>query len=115
LSDPVAAVPQAIAWNCAQPAAEDAGQWAVVSANMFLDFRRCTWLASGALELIGGGSMYAVRLPAPIPATAFAAAAPPGYAPRALYREAVRNPKRTSEILDELEVGANPSARRRMR
>ena len=38
LSDPVASVPQAVAWNCASPSPADAGHWAVVSGNMFLDF-----------------------------------------------------------------------------
>ncbi len=108
LSDPVATVPQAVAWNCASPSPADAGHWAVVSGNMFLDFRHCAWLANGPLEPLGGGSMYAIRLPDPIPPDANSGAAPSAYAPRALYREAVRNPARTAELLDELEARTNP-------
>jgi hypothetical protein len=106
LSDPAAVVPQAVAWNCAQPSAEDAGKWAVVSANMFLDYRRCTWLTNSPVEALGGGSMYAVRLPSIPPQ-----AVPPVLGPRmarALYREAVRNPSRTAEILEQLEASVNP-------
>jgi len=110
LSDPVATVPQAVPWNCAQPSPDDAGKWAAVSANVFLDFRRCTWLLREPLEPLGGGSMYAVRLPDPIPSVP-PPPAPASYTPRALYREAVRNPERTARLLDELEVLANPPTR----
>jgi 4-amino-4-deoxy-L-arabinose transferase-like glycosyltransferase len=67
LSDSRATVPQSYMWNCQAPAAEDAGRWAVISANMILDIENCRWLMQYPNAALGGGSMYAIRLPAPIP------------------------------------------------
>lgn len=61
-------VPMGEEWSCQEPEAADAGQWAVVSANVILDAHNCAWLRQYAMEPIAGGSMYAVRLPDPIPA-----------------------------------------------
>ena len=108
MSDPSVVVPQAMPWNCEQPSSNDAGQWAVVSANMIVDFRSCAWLTHANLEPLGGGSLYAVRLPDPIPQVASNPSAGHGYTPRALYREAVRHPERTPQLLDELEARTNP-------
>lgn len=60
-------VPQSRFWNCQTPAIKDAGKWVVVSANMILDFHNCGWLMQYRHQPLGGGSMYAVQLPAPIP------------------------------------------------
>lgn len=60
-------VPQSRFWNCQMPATKDAGKWAVVSANMILDFHNCGWLMRYRHLPLGGGSMYAVQLPAQIP------------------------------------------------
>ena len=45
----------------------DAGQWAVVSANMILDSRNCVRLMQYQNEPLRAGGMYALRLPGPIP------------------------------------------------
>ena len=82
-SDPTVYVPQAEVWNCQKPAASDGGQWAVVSAGMILDGHNCGWLTGYAHEVLAGGSMYAFRLPAAVPAVGA-----PGGPPRP---EAYRN------------------------
>jgi 4-amino-4-deoxy-L-arabinose transferase-like glycosyltransferase len=66
--DPTDSVPRARLWNCQTPAPADAGQWVAVSANFILDAHNCVWLMDYPHEALGGGSMYAVQLPAPIPA-----------------------------------------------
>jgi len=67
-SDPTVYVPQAQVWNCQEPAAADAGQWAVVSAGMILDGHNCPWLLQYPRETIAASSMYAFQLPTVIPA-----------------------------------------------
>jgi 4-amino-4-deoxy-L-arabinose transferase-like glycosyltransferase len=67
LSPPQAFVPQAQPWDCQQPRPEDAGQLAVVSANLFLDGKNCAWLLEYPHQALARGSMYAVQLPAVIP------------------------------------------------
>ena len=67
-SDPAVYVPQAELWNCQKPAASDGGRWAVVSAGVILDGHNCGWLTGYPHEVLAGGSMYAFRLPATIPA-----------------------------------------------
>ena len=66
-SDPVVYVPQAQFWNCQQPAPEDVGQWAVISANMIEDSHNCLWLLRFPHQPLAGGSMYAFQLPTVIP------------------------------------------------
>ena len=66
-NDPAATVPGSDIWNCQRPAATDAGQWVVVSADMILDSHNCTWLLQYPHEVLAGGGMYAFRLPSPIP------------------------------------------------
>ena len=65
--DPVYSIPQAHIWDCQHPTAREAGQWQIVSADMFLDAHNCAWLLRYAPQAIAGGSMYAVRLPDPLP------------------------------------------------
>jgi len=67
-SEPAVYVPEAQLWNCQQPAPEDVGQWAVLSANMIEDSHNCLWLLRSPHEPLAGGSMYAFQLPAVIPA-----------------------------------------------
>lgn len=55
-------------WNCQKGSASDGGQWAFVSANNLVDTRNCVWLMQYPHQAIGAGSMYAVQLPAVIPA-----------------------------------------------
>lgn len=55
-------------WNCQEPTANDAGQWAVVSAGMLRDGHNCPWLLNYPHQPIAGGSMYAFQLPQTIPA-----------------------------------------------
>ncbi len=68
LFDPSVVAPQARLWNCQQPTPADQGQWVVLSANMILDTHNCAWIMEYPHEALAGGSMYAVQLPAPIPA-----------------------------------------------
>jgi hypothetical protein len=68
MMDPTVFVPQARVWDCQQPTADDANQWAVVSSNMILDQHNCSWLMQYPHETLGGGSMWAVHLPSTIPA-----------------------------------------------
>lgn len=67
-SDVTASVPQAYPWNCQTPTQEDAGQWVTLSAANLLEARNCAWLLQYPHVALAGGSMYAVRLPAQIPA-----------------------------------------------
>ena len=60
-------ISQAFLWDCQAPTSLDAGQWAVISANMFYDGRNCAWLRQYPMQELAGGSMYAIRLPSPIP------------------------------------------------
>jgi len=67
-NDPTATVPQSEVWDCQRPTAADAGQWAVVSANMIMDGRNCIWLRQYSHQPMADGSMYSVHLPEHIPA-----------------------------------------------
>jgi 4-amino-4-deoxy-L-arabinose transferase-like glycosyltransferase len=75
-SDPTASVPQAQLWNCQDPSPDGAGQWVVLSANFILDAHNCAWLMDYPHEALAHGSMYAVRLPTPIPAAGTAGGPP---------------------------------------
>jgi 4-amino-4-deoxy-L-arabinose transferase-like glycosyltransferase len=68
MTDPAEIVLQAQLWNCQRPMLADDGQWVAVSANMILDAHNCSWLMQYSHEALAGGSMYAIHLPAPIPA-----------------------------------------------
>jgi hypothetical protein len=75
-SDVTAFVPQAYSWNCQTPTQEEAGQWVTLSAANLLEARNCAWLLQYAHVALAGGSMYAVRLPAHIPAAGNAGGPP---------------------------------------
>ena len=66
-SDPTVYVPEAQFWNCQEPASEDGGQWAVVSANLIEDSHNCVWLLRLPHQPLAGGSMYAFQLPRVVP------------------------------------------------
>jgi hypothetical protein len=76
VSDPSLYVPQGRSWSCQAATAEDAGHWAIVSANLFLDGENCSWLLAFPHEALAGGSMYALQLPAAIPAAGSPAGPP---------------------------------------
>lgn len=75
-SDPTVSVPQAQPWNCQKPTQESGGQWVALSANFILDGHNCAWLLRYPREPLAGGSMYALCLPAPIPAAGTAEGPP---------------------------------------
>jgi hypothetical protein len=75
-SDPTVFVPQAKTWNCQSPTPQDEGQWVALSANFILDGHNCAWLMQYPRETLAGGSMYAIRLPAHIPAAGSAGGPP---------------------------------------
>jgi len=102
-------VPQAQLWNCQRPAAEDAGQWVAVSADMILDVHNCGWLLRYPDESLAGGSMYAFHLPDSIP-PAGEPGGPPlpadtreffGYSPdiRLMFISVLNNPEKIPEII----------------
>jgi len=71
-----ATAPRARIWDCEMPTAADGGQWAAVSANLIASVRDCRWLLRYPHETLGGGSMYAVRLPETVPAAGSAGGPP---------------------------------------
>ncbi len=66
--EPERYIPQALLWDCQQPAAGDAGQWAAVSANYMEESANCVWLLHYPHQVLAGGSMYVIQLPQMIPA-----------------------------------------------
>ena len=69
-------VPQALPWDCQQPAVHDGGQWAAVSANYMEESGNCVWLLRYPHQVLAGGSMYVVQLPQIIPAAGQAGGPP---------------------------------------
>jgi hypothetical protein len=76
-TEPSVYIPQGHFWDCQRPVPAAAGQWAIVSGPMILDGHNCSWLLRYPRQRLAGGSMYAFRLPDPIPA-----AGEPGGPPR---------------------------------
>lgn len=66
-SEPSVYVPEAQFWNCQQPAPDDGGHWAAVSANLIQESHNCLWLLRYPHETLAGGSMYAFQLPTVLP------------------------------------------------
>jgi hypothetical protein len=109
-SDASVMAPQAELWDCQKPREEDSGKWVALSANMVLDGHNCGWVMASPHEELAGGSMYAVQLPARIPAVG-SAGGPPlpseyrtfGGAPfdiRALFRHVNRHPEDLPRVLE---------------
>lgn len=111
LTDPAESVPGGYLWDCQQPNADEAGQWEIISADEILDAHNCAWLLTYQHEPIAGGSMYAVKLPNPIPAAGSPGGPPaPGQArawlglpgdSRAQFIAMAHNPERIPEFIAE--------------
>jgi Dolichyl-phosphate-mannose-protein mannosyltransferase len=110
-----AVVPGSELWDCQYPAAEDAGHWVVVSADMIVDSHNCLWLMQYPNQPLGGGAMYAVQLPAPIP-SAGTPGGPPAAAeahmmfganfyrePRMMFQEIMRDPDKMNDVMKEMQ------------
>ena len=115
-SDPRVYVPEAQFWNCQQPASEDGGQWAVVSANMIEDSHNCLWLLRFPHQPLAGGSMYAFQLPTVVPPAGTLGGPPlpeeyhklaglpfPGDA-RLLWLNCIRDPQQLQPTLDRIQA-----------
>ncbi len=61
-------IPQGRLWNCQEAGPADAGNWVAVSASTLFSGRECSWMVKYPREPLGGGSMYAIHLPAALPA-----------------------------------------------
>ena len=112
VADPAVYVPQGRLWDCQSATAEDAGRWAFVSANMFLDGANCAWLLAIPHEALAGGCMYALHLPARIPAPGSPGGPPVPAAYRymggakfdwrRMFYESIRDPHRMQGIFDDM-------------
>jgi 4-amino-4-deoxy-L-arabinose transferase-like glycosyltransferase len=115
-SDPDVYVPEAQFWNCQQPAPEDGGQWAVISANMIEDSHNCVWLLRFPQEALAGGSMYAFQLPAVIPPAGISGGPPlpdayqsfggvffPGDM-RLVFLSCIRDPQQLQPTMDRIQA-----------
>jgi hypothetical protein len=106
-------VPRSRLWDCQAPSAADAGQWVVVSANMILDGHNCIWLMQYPHEPLGGGSMYAVELPAAIPPAGGPGGPPPlearrlflgmPFEMREFFQRVARRPEDIPKVLAEMQ------------
>lgn len=108
-------VPEAQIWNCQTPSSNDAGQWVVISANNIADAHNCLWLLKYPRQPLAGGSMYAMQLPATIPA-AGTTDGPPlpadyhslgglsfgGEDPMEVFRACIRDPQQLQPTMDRL-------------
>jgi hypothetical protein len=113
-SDPAVVVPQAEIWDCQRPRAGDDGKWAVVSANMIMDGHNCIWLMQYPHQALGGGSMYAVQLPAHIPAagelggpplpSAFREFAGAPFDLRGFFVEVIHHPEKLPQSIEEMQA-----------
>ncbi|MGD0873003.1 MAG: glycosyltransferase family 39 protein [Bryobacteraceae bacterium] len=111
-SDSTAFVPQSRLWDCQAPSAADAGQWAVLSANMILDGHNCEWLMQYPHEPLAGGGMFAVQLPATIPPAGTPGGPPPvaarriflglPFEMRQLFQGLVRRPDDIPKVLADM-------------
>ena len=126
-SDPTVYVPEAQFWNCQQPAPEDGGQWAVVSANLIEDGHNCLWLLRFPHEPLAGGSMYAFQLPAVVPAAGTLGGPPlpkeyhqfggqplPGDL-RLIFLNCIRDPQQLQPTLDGIQAMMQAEMEKRKR
>lgn len=123
-SEPAAYVPQALFWDCQQPAAHDGGQWAVVSANYMVDAGNCVWLMQYPHQVLAGGSMYAVQLPEIIPAVGQPGGPPPPAAyrylggmrdfdPRSIFLNCIRDPQQLQPTMDHFQAMAHDDRKKK--
>jgi hypothetical protein len=68
--EPSVYIRQAKFWNCQLPAPADAGEWAILSANMIEDGHNCLWFMNFPHTSLAGGSMYAFQVRGVIPGQA---------------------------------------------
>jgi hypothetical protein len=113
-SEPQPYVPQAVDWNCQQPDPADAGHWAIVSANNIADGHNCRWLLEYPMQPLAAGSMYALELPASIPAAGSTGGpplpqdyraiggGPPGFDVKQLFLVCIRDPQLLQPTLDRM-------------
>jgi len=113
LIEPSVYVRQAEFWNCQLPRTADAGQWAIVSANMIEDGHNCLWLLNFPHTSLAGGSMYAFRLPSVIPQIGDLGGPPPpeaqrnfggfpGPDSRLIFLNCVRDPNQLQPTMDHM-------------
>jgi len=113
LLEPSVYVPQAEFWNCQLPRPDDAGQWAIVSANMIEDGHNCVWLLNFPHTPLAGGSMYAFQLPSVIPAVGDPNGPPrpaaqrnfggiPGPDSRLIFLKCIRDPNQLQPTIDHM-------------
>ena len=122
-SEPAAYVPQALFWDCQQPAAHDGGQWAVVSANYMVDAGNCVWLMRYRHQVLAGGSMYAVQLPEIIPAAGQPGGPPPAdyrylgglrdFDPRSIILNCIRDPQQLQPTMDHFQAMAHDDRKKK--
>jgi Dolichyl-phosphate-mannose-protein mannosyltransferase len=113
-TDATVDVPQAKIWDCQQPTAADAGQWAAVSANMIMDGHNCPWLLQYEHRPLAGGSMYAFHLPDRIPEPGSVGGPPRpsefrqfGGAPfdlRSFFLNVIRDPGKLPQAMEEMQA-----------
>ena len=113
-SEPQSYVPQAVDWNCQQPDPGDAGEWAILSANNIADGHNCRWLLQYPMQPLAAGSMYAVELPASIPAAGSIGGpplaedyrsiggGPPGFDIKQIFLVCIRDPQKLQPTLDSM-------------
>jgi hypothetical protein len=108
------AVPNGELWDCQKASAADAGSWIVVSGASILDGHNCGWLQQFPMQSIAGGSMYAIQLPAQIPA-AGSPGGPPlpsdyrfiggtPYDMQVFFLGTIRDPEKLRQVLAEMQV-----------
>jgi hypothetical protein len=102
-SDARAFVKGARLWDCQAPADSDAGRWVFVSANMILDSHNCGWIMGYPHEELGGGAMYAIHLPSPIPAAGSPGGPPPQSARRLFLNAPVEMRVMFGDLIDHPE------------
>jgi hypothetical protein len=120
-SDVAAFVPQAYPWNCQTPTQDDAGQWVTLSAANLLEARNCAWLLPYSRVALAGGSVYAVRLPAQIPAVGSAGGPPlPSayrtfgglpFETRGLFAHVIQNPSDLPRAVEWMKTAFSASSK----
>jgi Dolichyl-phosphate-mannose-protein mannosyltransferase len=116
-SEPERYIPQALLWDCQQPAARDGGQWAALSANYVEESANCVWLLQYPHQVLAGGSMYAVQLPQVIPAAGqpggpplpadyryFAGLSSGEFDPRSVFLNCMRDPRQLQPTMDRFQA-----------
>jgi hypothetical protein len=116
-SEPERYLPQALLWDCQQPAANDGGQWTAVSANYMEESANCVWLLHYPHQVLAGGSMYLIQLPQIIPAAGqpggpplpadyryFAGLSSGGFDPRSVFLNCMRDPQQLQPTMDRFQA-----------